>query len=183
MRVIVSASEIIELNTWYVAGLTSSGSNVTNLYIIKMDGTVLSSVGGVHGGTPSVLTQDIRIGKRDGSGNDPMDGDIAFVIYVDGELSEAEIKGYRWNPWASARQFKASYGLKFFLPMGLVDTTGKEMDLSGGKNEGTITGTTTIAEGPPCVAGVFPAPSPIFVSDVAAGAFFFKHRSKVHTRR
>lgn len=145
----LNSGNVVELDTWYLTAITCRGdssANDVNLYVVSMDGTtVLDVTTDTHVSDAADLTGSILIGKNFvDSGNNAFDGDLAFAAYIDAELSQNDILGYLRNPFKTVARFQSS-GVQFFLP---IIGASPEVDWSGNKNTGTVSGT-TISDMPP----------------------------------
>ena len=152
----ITGSADISTDTWYLAALTNDGTGGANgarCLILNMDGTSLSDDTGDHEGNNADLTSPVTIG-RTAANSDEMDGDMAWAIYVDAELTTEEITAYLYDPVGEGLRLKAEYGLQFWLP--LFGSGSTEIDWSGNGNDGTVTGTTTTGEDPPQQVVIFP---------------------------
>jgi len=146
------ASNVMSTGTWYMCAATNDGAATAtscDLYIFEMDGTLLESANGEHGGDSSDLTADVKTGTRRTT-SDENDGDQAYVCYIDGSaLSEDELWNCVFQPYATAML----YDSRFFLPLLDIDP---EPDWSGNGNTGAHENSPTIADNPP-VGPISPA--------------------------
>lgn len=165
----ITGGNNIALNTWYLAAISCNGTSTANdctLNLLGMDGTFLdNALTGTHSGDPTTMTGATHIGKRANDTGDPADGDIAYVAYVDAELSQAEILEYLHNPISAAMRFKTDYGMQYFLEL---NGEAVEVDISGNKNNGTTNGSPVHSENPPVGADMVFS-SGHFFEFVAAG--------------
>ncbi len=143
----VNGGSVIELNTWYLVAVTSDSSNVVTINTLEMDGTIIDdAVTGTLTGNKN-LTEPLLLGSREGT-NDPFNGDMAYVAYLQRELTQNEILEYLRNPAKVVnRDGGASTGPVFFCPMINGTTT---PDWGGQANIGTREGSGhTTGDNPP----------------------------------
>lgn len=84
----IFGGNVIQLNTWYLVGLTNDGSSSTTsltLYTILLDGAILDD--GLTGQHPSNATNagDVTIGATDAD-SDEMFGDVLTAGIIDGHV-------------------------------------------------------------------------------------------------
>ncbi len=144
----ITSSTDLTVGIWHLGALSCDGggaSGTLTLHSFEMDGTVKDDgITGSITGDQSNLTAPVTIGLRDVA-NDQMDGDIAYVAYINSELTKPQLLEYLRDPAGVVAQFQATSGVEFFLPLGLGSP---EPDWSGNGNSGTVSGT-TIGDSPP----------------------------------
>ena len=129
----VNGSAGIELDTWYLVAVSSNGSGTVTLNVLNMDGTFVdNALTGTLTGNKT-MTAPIRVGAREAS-NDPFNGDMAYVAYLQRELAQSEVVEYLHNPAKVVHRVGGATGPVFFLPMKNLATT---PDWSGQGNVGT----------------------------------------------
>ncbi len=137
-----------------------------------MDGTFLDDgLTGDHQGDDSDLTAAIQIGGR--ADADEMNGDIAFVCYVDGAVTKAEVLAYRYDPIKMAKIFEAVHGVQFFIPLLGLDSP--EPDWSRNNITATLSGTIIRNNMPPVALFTPRWASVPLIEEVAGGADVRNH--------
>lgn len=129
-------------NTWYFVAVTydsDSSSNDPTIYIDESSQTLTEAV------SPTVTynsdaSNDFYIGDTLNSDRE-FDGEICHLHLYDTVLSIDQIKELRYKP-GSIRS-----NLQLYIPVMGADSP--ERNLSGVGGTGTVTGTTSVAEGPP----------------------------------
>ncbi len=171
----ITGGDNIALNTWYLVGVTNSGGGGATdltLYLVDMDGTFLDDgITGDHAGDAPGLLVPIRIGGR--LNNDNMNGDIAYVCYVDAAVTKAEVLAYRYDPIKMAKIFEAVHGVQFFIPLLGLDSP--EPDWSRNNITATLSGTIIRNNMPPVALFTPRWASVPLIEEVAGGADVRNH--------
>lgn len=138
----------LSTNTWYLQAVRHASSSTTLLDTIEIDGTLVdNAVSGAAFTDAGNTSISVRIGEATGGGSqDPFDGDIAYGIYVNGQVTQQEALFYLRNPALAAVYFRAKYGTAFFVPI-LGQST--EPDWGGASVSVTVGGTVTPGDNPP----------------------------------
>ena len=145
----INTGNIIQIDTWYLFVLANDGTGAAGgvrLWIYGMDGTEVVDITGTHATDDSDNTADVYLGKTQDS-FDPHDGDLAWIIYVEDEVTQDDVLAYLYDPINTGLRFEAQYGVQFWLPLFGDGTT--EIDWSANGNDGTVTATTAAGEDPP----------------------------------
>lgn len=151
---LTTSGTALVVDTWYLVIITHAASGDggdLRAWILDMDGAVVQSGAGTTSGDATLLTAVVNIGQRVFNLHDPFLGKIAHWCYVTADLSidgtaTDEMFAYVRDPGKMVRIWKQNYGVPFYLPLGLGST---EPDRSGSGNNGTLTGTDAMSEGPP----------------------------------
>lgn len=148
-NMVIETSTSLEEDTWYFILVTHNGtSNTTTVYVwdVSDQSVIDDGLTGTHSSDVAVLTQDIEIGKREGSA-DVVDGLVSCNCYFDGELSKADGEFLLMDPVAALPYMKEKHGVQFALF--LEGTESPEPDWGGLGNDGTINGTLAKGVNPP----------------------------------
>lgn len=158
----ITTTATFSTNTWYFFAITNdgTGTNGINVYVYNMAGTLVSSESGDHPGDPSDLTAPLIIAAR-GTSEDRMDGDLAYQAYFTEEFTQAEVKAFLINPYQILSQKRNN--CVFFLPL---NGSSPEVDYSGNRNNGTVSGSPILSPMPPLSA--FISKPPVFL-EIAGG--------------
>ena len=139
-------ADSIILGQWHHAALVYDRSATTNDPVIYIDGVSqsITEVTTPVGSAVDDSAQSFIIGNN-AVGSTTFDGSIGYVLYIGRLFSGWEVTQAMWYPLS--------------IPSALSqpiwgDTA--EQDLSGNGNDGTVTGTTTVALGGPIVIGGLP---------------------------
>ena len=134
----------ITLDVWAHVAIVYNSSATTNDPVIYIGGASQSITEDTTpvGSATSDVDIDIRLGNSSGL-NRTFDGSICEVVIWDGALSAAEILAlaHTINPLRIRRP-----DMKMYLP--IPGHTSPEADMSGNKNNGTVTGAVKSAHAP-----------------------------------
>lgn len=169
LAVAIEGGDNVALNTWYLVCVTCSGAQAAGdlaLYLVGMDDTYLDD--GVTGDTDADATADngsVTFGETD-AGSDDMDGDMAYVTYVNRALGKNDISAYLRDPIGTAKAWEVQSGIEYCFP--IWGAHSPEIDLSPNARVGTLTGTTK-GQDPPVDSIWTISPVPVVVAGGVAG--------------
>jgi hypothetical protein len=134
----ISSGTTFVAGTWYHVVVTYDGSTFRFYVNGASNGTQARTV------TIQTSTQNLRLGVQGSAGSNRLDGKLAEVAIWKGvQLSDNEILSLAKG--AKPHMFRTS-NLEMYMP--LWGAGSPEADLSGKKNNGTLTGTTPAAHSP-----------------------------------
>lgn len=186
-QTILAPTDAVFGNTWYLMSVSGDGAGAGSMAltgkVFDMDEVQISSSGPSGSLTEtSGRIAPIRIGER--QNNDEMEGDLAYVAYINSELTQSQILEYLRDPTRVVAQFQGTgVGVEFFMPLGLGDP---EPDWSGNGVTGSVHASTSVGANPPVTqpyAGVnFAYSAAAAAPDTPAPGFLAAdYRRRVHS--
>jgi hypothetical protein len=163
-------SAVFNHDEWYCISVSNDGSEAAGdmeVFGVSVESLtfVVDAFSGDNAADASDLTPPIILGKDGSPNNDPMDGDMAHVCYVEKVVTKNEVLAYAKDPWRQVMAWRAAGTVvEFYLPM---IGESPEPDFSGSGNDGTINGTIGVGNNPPIA--MFPAAIPEVFPTAAAG--------------
>jgi len=157
-----SASTALSLNTWYAFIAKWSSGNVLELRIYNANGTLnqsLTSSTATGSLAYHVSNDPLRIGGKTDSGSTFV-GDVANCFVDNQTWTNGEIAN-----WVKTLRPPKGFYSGCFLPLGL---SSPEVDYSGNKNTGAVTGA-TVTDNPPVMPTWGISNPAVFYAPAAAG--------------